>query len=872
MAKRIVLCALMLLPFSTAFADQATYTLSGGSFTLGSSIDVTSATVGTPAGTLSLNCPVTSTALGTYLWQYFCSGGTITMNSSDGLTVLNGTFTSGDLSLTASGGGRGGNTHYYYSFVGSLTGTLSHSGQSEAISGGMYFNVVPLRGQIGSGAAALATGAAEVSAVYGPVFVADTYNNQIVRIDSLTGANWATLGHGQGAGSKQFSNPLGIALDATKRIYVADTGNCRIARVDNITGANWTTKGACGTGTGKFNNPAGVAIDSTGRIYIADTDNNQIVRMNDMTGAGWTTLKTDSKGVNKLAGPRSLAFDAAGKIYIADTGNNRVVRVDDMTGANWTMLTSNSAGTVHYSSVYGIGVDSTGRIYVADMLADQIVRVDNMTGANWTTLGGPGIGSGVGFFSNPYGMALDPLTGAIFVADTQNGRIVRSGDMTTLDWSSYGRYGIGVGTFNGPQGIAPVPVSTPVPDAVLAPGSLTFPSQDVGTSSFSQNLTLANIGGAPLDITSIATTGDFSQTDTCGGSLPGGSDCTLSVTFKPTATGTRTGSLAPHDNSAGAAQRAVLSGTGTSPVTAVAPASLTFPAQLVSTASAAQSVTLSNTGTGALTISSVGASAGFTQTNNCGASVAPGLACTLNVTFKPTATGTVTGTLTVNGGAGTPAVNLSGTGASAAPAVTATPAGVLFPAQALKTKSAALLVSLANHGTAPVTITDTAITGDFSKTTTCTNSLAAGHSCTASVTFTPTATGIRTGSLTFTLSSGPLTVALTGPGTPSGTSEGLSVAPNPLDLGAVSLEDTQTMPVTLTNSNKIVIGIAGIKISGTAYSQNNNCGATLAAGASCAVQVTVNVTTAGTYSGTLTITESAGAVHSIPLTALGSNE
>ena len=133
MKTRIVLCALMLLPLSAALADEATYTESGGSFTLGSSIDVTAASVGSPAGTLSLNCPVTSTAFGTYLWQYFCSGGTITMQSSDGLTVLEGTFTSGTLSLTASGGGRGGNTHYYYSFLGSLTGTLSHSGQSEAI-------------------------------------------------------------------------------------------------------------------------------------------------------------------------------------------------------------------------------------------------------------------------------------------------------------------------------------------------------------------------------------------------------------------------------------------------------------------------------------------------------------------------------------------------------------------------------------------------------------------------------------------------------------------------------------------------------------------------------------------------------------------
>jgi len=78
--------------------------------------------------------------------------------------------------------------------------------------------------------------------------------------------------------------------------------------------------------------------------------------------------------------------------------------------------------------------------------------------------------------------------------------------------------------------------------------------------------------------------------------------------------------------------------------------------------------------------------------------------------------------------------------------------------------------------------------------------------------------------------------------------------------------------VTITDTNGVAIGITGIKISGSGFTQTNNCRTTLAAGANCTIEVTVNVTSAGTYSGTLSITESAGALHQVPLSAVGTNE
>src|SRR5439155_14529234 len=102
------------------------------------------------------------------------------------------------------------------------------------------------------------------------------------------------------------------------------------------------------------------------------------------------------------------------------------------------------------------------------------------------------------------------------------------------------------------------------PGATLSPTSLTFASQNVGTTSAPQAATLSNSGSAPLSISSIAISGadsgDFAQTNNCSSSLAAGAKCTISVTFRPTATGTRTGTLTVTDNASGSPQAATLTG------------------------------------------------------------------------------------------------------------------------------------------------------------------------------------------------------------------------------------------------------------------------------------------------------------------------
>ncbi len=109
-----------------------------------------------------------------------------------------------------------------------------------------------------------------------------------------------------------------------------------------------------------------------------------------------------------------------------------------------------------------------------------------------------------------------------------------------------------------------VTVANPLPIAALAPSSLTFPSQTVGSTSVAQSITLTNTGAVPLVISGVAINGSFSQTNTCGTGVPSGQTCTFAVTFTPTADGAATGSLVISDNAAGSPQTVALSGTGAS--------------------------------------------------------------------------------------------------------------------------------------------------------------------------------------------------------------------------------------------------------------------------------------------------------------------
>jgi hypothetical protein len=206
------------------------------------------------------------------------------------------------------------------------------------------------------------------------------------------------------------------------------------------------------------------------------------------------------------------------------------------------------------------------------------------------------------------------------------------------------------------------------PAVTLSPTSLKFAATILNTTSASKKETLTNTGTATLNINSITASGDFNiASKTCGSTLSAGASCTVTVTFKPTAIGARTGSLTFNDNAPNSPQSVPLSGTGVS--ISFTPKSTNYGTVTVGN-TLSKNITVSNVGTGTVTFtgwSIVGLNPGDFQItgNTCGSTLTGGSNCVVTVQFKPTATGTRKATLKVTDtGAGTPSQTsaLSGVG------------------------------------------------------------------------------------------------------------------------------------------------------------------------------------------------------------------
>jgi len=223
--------------------------------------------------------------------------------------------------------------------------------------------------------------------------------------------------------------------------------------------------------------------------------------------------------------------------------------------------------------------------------------------------------------------------------------------------------------------------------AAFSPAALSFANQVVNTTSNAQPVTLSATGNTCLKVT-LAVTGDFAQSNTCGVGLPAGQSCIVNVAFTPSTTGTRTGALSLNGNAASVP----LSGTGIIPATAsVSPASINFGSLVVGTESPAQIVTVTNTGGSTLHINSLLVSGDpdfFILTNNCvgGPGVAPGGSCSAQMVFFPHAAGAGSATLTIGSDAANGPVSVSLFGIGVDFAVSASPSSVsVRPGHAVQT-------------------------------------------------------------------------------------------------------------------------------------------------------------------------------------------
>jgi len=423
----------------------------------------------------------------------------------------------------------------------------------------------------------------------------------------------------------------------------------------------------------------------------------------------------------------------------------------------------------------------------------------------------------------------------------------------------------------------------------VSANSIAFGSVAVNTTSPAQHVALENTGSASLSISSVAVSGTyasrFAQSNNCGKSLAAGASCTISLTFSPNTTGLRFATLNISTSAEGGQKSVSLNGVGvagTTPAAGLSPGSLAFASQPVGTTSGAGTATLDNAGTGALSISSVtitGANPGdFAQANNCGSSLPAGSTCTFSITFTPAASGSRAALLSVaDNSAGSPqTVSLSGTGTVASASLS--PTSLSFGNQSVNTKSGIRTATLTNGGKAALSLSGIAVTGanagDFAQTNTCGSSVAAGASCTISVTFDPTASGSRSASVSFSdnANGSPQCLSLSG----TGTAASASFSPSSLPFGNQSVNTTSgVLTTTLTNGGNAALSLSSVALTGANpgdFAQTNTCGSSVTAGTSCTISVTFDPTASGSRSASVTITDNAaGSPETVSLTGTGTS-
>lgn len=276
----------------------------------------------------------------------------------------------------------------------------------------------------------------------------------------------------------RFSFPQGIAVDGSGSVFVSDTGNSTIRKIDPTTGAVSTFAGAAaqtgtadGTGAGaRFNYPWGIAIDATGTLFVADHGSSTIRKISPggavstFAGSGGASGSLDGTGgAARFDHPAAVSLDAAGNAYVIDTSNQTVRKIS--AGGSVTTLagspglggkTDGLGATARFFYPFGITVSATGTIYVADT-GNHLIRAISTVGATATLAGNiglAGIADGVGgeaLFAYPAGIAIDGA-GTVFVADHNNHtvrKITASGAVTTLA----GAAGLS-GSADGPGGTA----------------------------------------------------------------------------------------------------------------------------------------------------------------------------------------------------------------------------------------------------------------------------------------------------------------------------------------------------------------------------------------------------------------------------------
>ena len=292
----------------------------------------------------------------------------------------------------------------------------------------------------------------------------------------------------------------------------------------------------------------------------------------------------------------------------------------------------------------------------------------------------------------------------------------------------------------------------------------------------------------------------------------------------------------------------------------LSPISINFGAILAGSSSNPVPVTLTNTGGVTLTITSIKSGGAdpqdFTETNNCGTSVAAGGQCTINVTFKPTRNGKRTGNITISDNAANSPQTVSLTGVAQNSPVSFTPPNIVFPNQLIGTTSAPQTVTLNYVGKTALVIKSLGIAGtngsDFVQTNTCGTGIQPGSSCTFAVTFTPSAAFARDSVIVMQDNAQGNThlIGLAGNGISGGVA---SLNPTTLTFARRLIGTTSpAQTATLSNNGTAPLAISSVAAAGD-FAQTNNCPASLGVGSSCEINVTFTPSYSATRTGWVTV-------------------
>jgi hypothetical protein len=463
-------------------------------------------------------------------------------------------------------------------------------------------------------------------------------------------------------------------------------------------------------------------------------------------------------------------------------------------------------------------------------------------------------------------LANGDITGTLFAQATPT-----DGSATLNGLGYVEGYGVGAGTL--------------AVTGSLLPGDVLGFGQVPSGQSAQRVLNLTNSSATlPLTIRRITSEWPFLSTTTCGATLAPSQSCTVTLVYTPIhqvasganspPTNTDAGSLVIESDAVSSPDLIDLTGTSTpamvsspsniAPLAAFAASqsSLTFPNTMVGNLSAPQTVALDNTGTTTLSILGVQTTADFSVTGNC-STILPGASCSLTIAFNPQTSpqgaggGTRVGAVEISSNASTSLEFISLVGLSSPSALVLGQASLSF-GTVLVSANATLAEQVSNTGNAAAIFTSVTATGDYAVANgTCPasgGSLPAGAACAMQVTFTPTQSGTRSGTLSISTSATaqPLTVSLTG----TGAQSHLQITPTSLSFGSVAINLAASLSLTLLNNG--TAPISGIALSTTGdYAVTVPCAVTtLIAGASCSVTVAFIPTIGGTRSGTLTITSS----------------